>query len=193
MSEAASAARRCGTTRSSQPPHPDSRSRQCASSSRAKASTAPSAAAPSPSSESRSVPTAMVASTSLIHTGVAAMTAHNDCPEQFTFPARHLYNMQTFKIGQQVADMDMLANTFMRAPGESVGTFALECAIDELAAQMWHRSHRASASATSRRKIRPPESLSPPAYCRSLPRTEPSASAGISAAQLPAPAARANG
>ena len=32
--------------------------------------------------------------------------------------------------------MDMLANTFMRAPGESVGTFALECAIDELAEAM---------------------------------------------------------
>ncbi len=30
----------------------------------------------------------------------------------------------------------MLANTFMRAPGESVGTFALESAIDELAAKL---------------------------------------------------------
>ena len=30
----------------------------------------------------------------------------------------------------------MLANTFMRAPGEAVGTFALECAIDELAAEL---------------------------------------------------------
>ena len=30
----------------------------------------------------------------------------------------------------------MLANTFMRAPGESVGTFALECAIDELADEL---------------------------------------------------------
>jgi xanthine dehydrogenase YagR molybdenum-binding subunit len=74
--------------------------------------------------------------TSLIHTGVAAMTAHNDCPEQFTFPARHLYSASTFKIGQQVADMDMVPNTFMRAPGESIGTFALESAVDELAAQM---------------------------------------------------------
>ena len=27
----------------------------------------------------------------LIHTGVAARQPHNDCPEQFTFPARHLY------------------------------------------------------------------------------------------------------
>jgi xanthine dehydrogenase YagR molybdenum-binding subunit len=72
----------------------------------------------------------------LIHTGVAAMTPHNDCPEQFTFPARHLYSARSFKIAQQVADMDMVANTFMRAPGESVGTFALECAIDELAEQL---------------------------------------------------------
>jgi xanthine dehydrogenase YagR molybdenum-binding subunit len=72
----------------------------------------------------------------LIHTGVAAMTEHNDCPEQFTFPARHLYATESFLIGQKVADMDMLANTFMRAPGESIGTFALEGAVDELAEQM---------------------------------------------------------
>jgi len=72
----------------------------------------------------------------LIHTGVAAMTTHNNCPEQFTFPARHLYAADTIKLAQQVADMDMLANTFMRAPGESVGTYALECALDELAEAM---------------------------------------------------------
>ena len=72
----------------------------------------------------------------LIHTGTAAMTAHNDCPEQFTFPARHLYAAESFKIVQQVADMDMVANTFMRAPGESIGTFALECTVDEMAEQL---------------------------------------------------------
>lgn len=73
---------------------------------------------------------------SLIHTGVAAMTAHNNCPEQFTFPARHLYASRNFRIAQQVADMDMVANTFMRAPGESIGTFALESAVDELAEKL---------------------------------------------------------
>ncbi len=72
----------------------------------------------------------------LIHTGVAAMTAHNDCPEQFTFPARHLYAADAYRIAQEVADMDMVANNFMRAPGESVGTYALECALDELAEAM---------------------------------------------------------
>ncbi len=74
--------------------------------------------------------------TALIHTGLSAMTAHNALAEQFTFPARHLYATQTLKTDQQVVDLDMLANSFMRAPGESVGTFALECAIDELAEQL---------------------------------------------------------
>jgi xanthine dehydrogenase YagR molybdenum-binding subunit len=72
----------------------------------------------------------------LIHTGVVAMTSHNSCPEQFSFPARHLYAADAIKVTQLVADMDMIANTFMRAPGESVGSFALECALDELAEAM---------------------------------------------------------
>jgi xanthine dehydrogenase YagR molybdenum-binding subunit len=72
----------------------------------------------------------------LIHVGTAAITAHNNSPEPFTFPARHLYSAGSIKVAQQVADMDMIANTFMRAPGESIGTFALECAIDELAHQL---------------------------------------------------------
>ncbi len=72
----------------------------------------------------------------LIHAGTAAMTAHNDCPEQFTFPARHLYAAGSLKLEQRVADMNMVANTWMRAPGELIGTFALECAIDELAEQI---------------------------------------------------------
>ncbi len=72
----------------------------------------------------------------LIHTGVAAMTAHNAMPEQFTFPARHMYAADSIKLSQMVVELDMLANTFMRAPGESIGTFALECAVDELAEAM---------------------------------------------------------
>ena len=72
----------------------------------------------------------------LIHTGIAAMTPHNNMPEQFSFPVRHLYSAATFQIAQQVAEMDMLANTFMRAPGESIGTFALESAVDELAHEL---------------------------------------------------------
>ena len=72
----------------------------------------------------------------LIHTGVVAMTAHNNLPEPFILPARSAYASGSFKLDVEVATVDMLANTFMRAPGEAVGTFGLESAIDELAHRM---------------------------------------------------------
>jgi xanthine dehydrogenase YagR molybdenum-binding subunit len=72
----------------------------------------------------------------LIHTGVVAMTTHNNVPEPFVLPARSAYAAGSFKLDVQVADMDMLANTFMRAPGEAVGSFALESAVDELAERL---------------------------------------------------------
>ncbi|CAM5768937.1 dehydrogenase [Labrys miyagiensis] len=72
----------------------------------------------------------------LLHTGCTAVTAHNSFPEQFSFPARHLYAARNFLIDQKVVELDMIANTSMRAPGELIGTFALESAIDELAAAL---------------------------------------------------------
>jgi len=71
--------------------------------------------------------------TALIHSGTTATTTHAKNPEQFTFPARHLYASDNIFIGQKVVNLDTVANTWMRAPGESIGTFALESAIDELA------------------------------------------------------------
>ncbi len=70
---------------------------------------------------------------SLIHTGVTATSNTNYFPEQFTFPARHLYATENLLISQRVVQLDTVSNTFMRAPGESIGTFALESAMDELA------------------------------------------------------------
>jgi len=72
----------------------------------------------------------------LIHTGVVAMSAHNNVPEPFILPALSAYAAGSLKLEVQVATLDMLANTFMRAPGESVGTFGLECAVDELATEL---------------------------------------------------------
>lgn len=74
--------------------------------------------------------------TAIIHTGTTAMTHHNAMPEPFTVATQSGYAADTFKLGVDVAYMDMLANTFMRAPGEAVGTFGLECAIDELAERL---------------------------------------------------------
>ncbi|SEK39052.1 xanthine dehydrogenase, molybdenum binding subunit apoprotein [Sphingomonas palmae] len=72
----------------------------------------------------------------LIHTGTTAMSHHNVLPEPFILPARSAYATKTMKLDVEVAYLDMVANTFMRAPGEAVGTFALESAIDELAHDM---------------------------------------------------------
>lgn len=69
----------------------------------------------------------------LVHTGVTVKTASNAMPEPFILPTRSAYASETLKLDVQVVELDMLANTFMRAPGESVGTFALESAMDELA------------------------------------------------------------
>ncbi|RYY43527.1 MAG: xanthine dehydrogenase family protein molybdopterin-binding subunit, partial [Sphingomonadales bacterium] len=72
----------------------------------------------------------------LIHTGLVAMTQHNAMPEPFILPTMSVYASESLKLDVQVTYLDMLANTFMRAPGEAVGTFALESAIDELATEM---------------------------------------------------------
>ncbi len=72
----------------------------------------------------------------LIHTGITSVPTHSICPEHFSFASRHSYAASGMHIVQQTAHMDLLANTFMRAPGESIGTFASESAVDELAHEM---------------------------------------------------------
>jgi xanthine dehydrogenase YagR molybdenum-binding subunit len=74
--------------------------------------------------------------TALIQTGTTWASRRNDFAEPFTFPARHLYACDNIRLGQTLVYLDIVPNTFMRAPGESVGTFALESAIDELAHEL---------------------------------------------------------
>lgn len=73
---------------------------------------------------------------SLVHTAITATTTHARYAEQCTFPPRHLYASESIFVGQKVVNLDTVANTWMRAPGESIGTFALESAIDEMAYQL---------------------------------------------------------
>ncbi|WP_375390769.1 xanthine dehydrogenase family protein molybdopterin-binding subunit [uncultured Sphingomonas sp.] len=72
----------------------------------------------------------------LIHTGTVVISPHNTMPEPFILPVMSAYSSGSLKFDLEVAYIDMLANTFMRAPGESVGTFALESAVDELAHEL---------------------------------------------------------
>ncbi len=73
---------------------------------------------------------------SLIHAGTTATSPHNNMPEPFILGTRAGYAADSIKLSVEVVRLNMLANTFMRAPGESVGTFALESAIDELAVEL---------------------------------------------------------
>ena len=72
----------------------------------------------------------------LIHTGETASVYHNAFPEQISFSARHMYAADTLLVGQKKVDLDTVANTSMRAPGEAVSTFAVESAMDELAEKL---------------------------------------------------------
>lgn len=74
--------------------------------------------------------------TALIHTGVTPKTAHNAMPEPFILQSRSVYASPNILLEVNQVELDMLGNTFMRAPGESVGTFALEVAMDELAEKL---------------------------------------------------------
>lgn len=71
--------------------------------------------------------------TGLLHHGFSVKPPHSACDEAFTLSGRSLYASQSYDVVQHTVDLDVLANTFMRAPGEAVGTYAIESAMDELA------------------------------------------------------------
>ncbi|MFN8675081.1 MAG: xanthine dehydrogenase family protein molybdopterin-binding subunit [Thermomicrobiales bacterium] len=74
--------------------------------------------------------------TALIHTGTTATTTHARYPEQLSLTSRHVYATTNLRSGQDVVNLDTVANTWMRAPGDALATYALEVAIDELAVAM---------------------------------------------------------
>ncbi len=71
--------------------------------------------------------------TALVHTGYSVMPLYGTSPEAFTLGSRMLYRAKSFEFVQRHLDLAVVPNTYMRAPGEAVGSFALESAIDELA------------------------------------------------------------
>ncbi|WP_406674042.1 xanthine dehydrogenase family protein molybdopterin-binding subunit [Nonomuraea sp. N2-4H] len=71
--------------------------------------------------------------TALIHTSVARTSRIGGAPEPITSASRHLYAAPNILLRESGITLDLLSPTFMRAPGEAIGTFALESAVDELA------------------------------------------------------------
>ncbi|MFI5842538.1 xanthine dehydrogenase family protein molybdopterin-binding subunit [Catenuloplanes sp. NPDC051500] len=73
---------------------------------------------------------------SVIHTGYSVMPLYGTCPEPYTLGSRSIYASRSFEFLQRHLDLDIVPNTFMRTPGETIGSFALESAVDELAHEM---------------------------------------------------------
>ncbi len=71
--------------------------------------------------------------TAVLHDGWSVMPPYSASPEAYTLGTRTAYRSKSFEILQRHIDLAVVPNTFMRAPGEAVGTFALESAVDELA------------------------------------------------------------
>ncbi|TDV53878.1 xanthine dehydrogenase family protein molybdopterin-binding subunit [Actinophytocola oryzae] len=71
--------------------------------------------------------------TALIHTSVTQLGRVGGVEEQVVSQSRHLYDAENILVQQSQVTLDALSTTSMRAPGESIGSFALEAAVDELA------------------------------------------------------------
>jgi xanthine dehydrogenase YagR molybdenum-binding subunit len=115
------------------------------------------------------------------------------CPNPSSCRRKRLCRRKLQARRAEPVDLDMLANTFMRAPGEAVGTFALECAIDELAEALGMDPIELRIR-NEPEKDPTPARPSPRAHSGARPiAAAPNASAGTSASPYPAASATANG
>jgi xanthine dehydrogenase YagR molybdenum-binding subunit len=73
---------------------------------------------------------------SIVHDGISQSTGVSNYNEAFSRPTRMIYATPNLHAGQKVVDLNVSSPTYMRAPGENPGMFALESAMDELAAAL---------------------------------------------------------
>lgn len=73
---------------------------------------------------------------SIIHEGVAATAIRDEYAEAFTMATRMMYHTDALRLAQKQCRLNMQVPTFMRAPAETPGMYALEAAVDELAEKL---------------------------------------------------------
>src|SRR5205823_14046443 len=74
--------------------------------------------------------------TAVRHHSVSTTSRFDVFVEPAAVQATHLYKTPAIDSTHRVVTLDIGTPTFMRAPGESSGSFALESALDELAAAL---------------------------------------------------------
>ncbi len=70
---------------------------------------------------------------SLMHDTLAQTAEHDDWVETSGLFSRNLYAVTNYSMSHCLARLHTSRPTFTRAPGDATGSFALECAMDELA------------------------------------------------------------
>jgi len=71
--------------------------------------------------------------TALIHDGQQETSTYEEYSEALVNASRFLHSCPNVYTRQRIARMNIHTPTYMRAPGECSGVFALECGMDELA------------------------------------------------------------
>ncbi len=74
--------------------------------------------------------------TALRHESTSTTSRFDDFLEPAALVSRHQYKCENLMTKQRLVRLDIGTPTYMRAPGESSGSFALESAIDELAHEL---------------------------------------------------------
>lgn len=72
----------------------------------------------------------------IIHEGMSQSNDVCDYSERFVRPTHAIYATETMRLVNPVVTLNLPSPTFMRAPGENPGMFAIESAMDELAAAL---------------------------------------------------------
>jgi xanthine dehydrogenase YagR molybdenum-binding subunit len=74
--------------------------------------------------------------TSLIHTKQSTTSPWDNYAEPNSKIVDLLYASPSFESSYELARANVMTSTFMRAPGEAPGSFAIECTMDDLAARL---------------------------------------------------------
>jgi len=69
---------------------------------------------------------------SFIHEAIGQTNTVCDYAEALSAPTRSMYTIPNVRAGHKVVELDLPSPTYMRAPGENPGMYALESAMDEL-------------------------------------------------------------
>ena len=74
--------------------------------------------------------------TALVHEALHQSSTLAEYTEQTVSPARMMYDVADVRTTGRLARLDVATPSWYRAPGETPGMYALECAVDELAVEL---------------------------------------------------------